>query len=59
MKYNALPVPPFKLVTMDYAVALQIEDFMFPTDIILLSSVPVQFVVRVRAFPFIVNQSLL
>ena len=36
----------------DYAVALQVEDFMSPTDTIPLSSVPVQFVVRVRAFPF-------
>ena len=27
----------------DYAVALQIEDFMSPTDVIPLSSVPVQF----------------
>ena len=39
------------LSTGDYAVALQVEDFMSSTDTTPLSSVPVQFVVRVRAFP--------
>ena len=36
------------LATGDYAVALQVEDFKSPTDITPLSSVPVQFVVRVQ-----------
>jgi hypothetical protein len=35
----------------DYAVALQVEDFSSPTDTIPLSSVPVQFVVRIQAIP--------
>ena len=35
-------------ITGDYAVALQVEDFMSPTDITPLSSVPLQFVVRVQ-----------
>ena len=35
----------------DYAVALQVEDFSSPTDTIPLSSVPVQFVVRVQVIP--------
>jgi hypothetical protein len=35
-------------LTGDYAVALQIEDFVSPMDITPLSSVPVQFVVRVE-----------
>ena len=39
------------LRTGDYAVALQVEDFMSSTDTTPLSSVPVQFVVRVGAFP--------
>ena len=39
------------LSTGDYAVAIQVEDFMSSTDTTPLSSVPVQFVVRVRAFP--------
>ena len=34
--------------TGDYSVALQVEDFLSSTDIIPLSSVPVQFVVRVQ-----------
>ena len=38
------------LSTGDYAVALQVEDFMYSTDTSPLSSVPIQFVVRVRAF---------
>ena len=39
-------------LTGDYAVALQVEDFMSPTDITPLSSVPLQFVVRVQDIPF-------
>ena len=35
-------------LTGDYAVAIQIEDFMSPTDIDALSSVPLQFIVRVQ-----------
>lgn len=38
-------------LTGDYAVALQVEDFISPTDITPLSSVPVQFVVRVEDIP--------
>ena len=38
-------------LTGDYTVALQVEDFMSPTDITPLSSVPVQFVVRVEDIP--------
>ena len=41
----------FGLSTGDYAVALQVEDFMSSTDTTPLSSVPVQFIVRVRSFP--------
>ena len=33
--------------TGDYSVALQVEDFVSPTDVVPLSSVPVQFIVRV------------
>ena len=39
------------LSTGDYAVALQVEDFISSTATTPLSSVPVQFVVRVRSFP--------
>ena len=50
-------------LTGDYAVAIQIEDFMSPTDIDALSSVPLQFIVRVQDFSPIhlatANQSLL
>ena len=38
------------LSTGDYAVALQVEDFICSTATTPLSSVPVQFVVRVQAF---------
>ena len=38
------------LSTGDYAVALQVEDFTSSTATTPLSSVPVQFVVRIRAF---------
>ena len=38
-------------LTGDYTVALQVEDFMSPTDITPLSSVPVQFVVRIEDIP--------
>ena len=37
-------------LTGDYAVALQVEDFMSPTDITPLSSIPIQFIVHVQAF---------
>ena len=40
----------YYLATGDYAVALQVEDFMSSMDITPLSSVPVQFVVRIQAF---------
>ena len=38
-------------LTGNYAVALQVEDFMSPTDIAPLSSIPVQFVVRAENIP--------
>ena len=41
----------YGLAIGDYAVALQVEDFMSSTDTTPLSSVPVQFVVRIRSFP--------
>ena len=38
-------------LTGDYTVALQVEDFISPTDFTPLSSAPVQFVVRVEDIP--------